>query len=75
MKREIIEGLLDRALEEELGLVIDCTNPGKFETEICNFRKNITKYNDLVICQPSTPDTIFIVKRTVELSNVEAPSN
>lgn len=75
MKREIIEGLLDRALTEEIGLVVDCTNPGRFEIEISNFRKNITKYDDLIICQPSIPDTIFIAKRTVELSNVEAPSN
>lgn len=75
MKREIIEGLLDRALTEEIGLVVDCTNPGKFEIEVSNFRKNINKYDDLIICMPAIPDTIFIAKRTVELSNVEAPSN
>ena len=75
MKPQIMEQLFERALTEELGLVIEVTNPKVFELDASKFSKGITRYEPIVVCHTSSPDTIMLVKRTVSLHNVEAPSN
>jgi uncharacterized protein (DUF302 family) len=75
MKPQIMEQLFERALTEELGLVIEVSNPKVFELDASKFSKGIARYEPIVVCTPSTPDTVMLVKRTVSLHNVEAPSN
>ena len=72
MKPEILRELCDRAMAEEMGVVIDCTNP----QQLCLKLHAITKdRDDVTVCVPSTPDTVFLVKKTVSLHNLEAPES
>lgn len=75
MKPQLLEELFERALAEEIGLVVECNNPKKFSDHAHMFAKDVVRYKPLVICVPSTPDTIMLVKKTVSLHNVEAPPN
>ena len=67
MKPELLRSLLDRALEEELGLVIETNNPHQIEIKIHEVKKTTLKYDGLIVAIPSTPETVFLVKKTVEL--------
>lgn len=67
--RETYPSLFDRALAESLGIVIDVTNAPRFQISLCEWRKNFGKpeYSDILVCVPSTPDQVFLVKKSVEL--------
>ena len=67
MKPELLRSLLDRALEEELGLVVETNNPHQIEIKIHEVKKTTHKYDGLIVAIPSTPETVFLVKKTVEL--------
>ena len=67
MKPELLYDLLNRALEEELGVVITCVNPTRLNQCLINAAKDLERYATLTITVPSTPNTVMIVKRTVEL--------
>ena len=75
MKPQLLEELFERALAEEIGLVIECNNPHQMSLKAHAFAKNVSRYEPINICVPTIPDTIMLVKRTVSLHNVEAPSN
>jgi hypothetical protein len=67
MKPELLYDLLNRALEEELGMVISTNNPQRMSLDLHNLTRDMPKYASLTITVPSTPDTVMIVKKTVEL--------
>ena len=67
MKQELIYDLLNRALEEEMGLVITTNNPHALNMHISAVKRDEPKYASLIITIPSTPETLIIAKRSVEL--------
>lgn len=58
-----------RALEEELGLLIEVNNPSVFKQQLYNARKmeNDPKLMSLIVLAPATNDRLFIAKKSVEL--------
>lgn len=58
--------LLERALGEPIGLVIETNNTQQLQILLCNQHRALG-LNDLVICVPGIDNTIFIVKKSVEL--------
>lgn len=70
MINETYQSLFERALEEDLGLVVTVTNPDRFQIKMCEWRTQIAKdprFDDILVCNASTPDTIMLVKKSVEL--------
>lgn len=67
MKPELLTELLDRAMIEPLGLVIETNNPGSFKTEVSNHAKTDERYRALMVCVPSIDGHVFLVKKSVEL--------
>ena len=74
MKPDLLFPLLDRALTEELGLVITTNNPRYLMQKINNLRKGMDKYKSLILTIPSTPETIIIAKETVDLEEIDDQS-
>ena len=70
MNQELLYDLLNRALEEELGLVVETNNPHGLTLHLHGLTKGLDKYSTLIVTVPSTPETVIITKRTVELDNV-----
>lgn len=67
MKEELYTQLLNRALTEELGLVVNTNNPKQLSEYINAAKRGISRYDPLIITVPSTPNTVIIAKRSVEL--------
>jgi hypothetical protein len=67
MNQQLLYDLLNRALEEELGLVVTTNNPKALTCNLHELTKGIPKYAPLILTIPSTLETVMIVKRTVEL--------
>jgi hypothetical protein len=59
--------LLNRALTEEMGVVVDTTNAKQLSQNLHAITKGLDRYADLTITVPSTPNTVIIVKKSVEL--------
>ena len=75
MREELIREILDKALTEELGLVITCDNPKATELQINKFKTNQPKYAGLMLCWNSSPNQLLIVQRTVELDDAREPAD
>jgi hypothetical protein len=67
MKQETLFELLNRALDEELGLVVTTNNPQQMSMKLHDIKKSHSRYADIEITVPSTPDTVMLVKKSVEL--------
>jgi hypothetical protein len=67
MNQDLIFDLLNRALNEELGLAIETNNPKQLVENIHRATKGLSRYDSLIVTIPSTLNTVFIVKRSVEL--------
>ncbi len=68
MTPEIIQGLLDRAMDNELGVVIETNNTDEAFNKISVHRKDLDrKYECLIIARSSVPNQIIIYKKTVNL--------
>lgn len=67
MKTELLFDLLNRALEEEIGLVVGTNNPPALSHKLLEAKKGMDKYSELLITIPSAPETLIIAKKTVEL--------
>ena len=74
MREEIYLNLLDRAMEEELGLAVETNNPQRLSS-ILHEHSKLDKYAPLQICVPSIPEYVFIAHRTVELDDAKNPPN
>lgn len=70
MKTDLIFELLNRALTEELGLVITTNNPQSLKSEINLARQDIDRYKSLNVVSPTTPNTLIIQKATVQLETL-----
>jgi len=75
MREELIREILDKALTEELGLVITCDNPKATELQINKFKTNQPKYAGLMLCWNSNSNQLLIVQRTVELDDAREPTD
>jgi hypothetical protein len=75
MKQELLYDLLNRALTEELGLVVTTNNPKALTCNLHELTKGIQKYAPLILTIPSTLETVMIVKRTVELDETGEDHN
>lgn len=67
MKEELLFDLLNRALMEELGLVVETNNPHQLSVKLHALKKASSRYAEIEITIPSTPDTVMLVKKSVEL--------
>lgn len=68
--------LLSRALTEELGVIVTTNNPHAMSLKLHAVKRANREFFGLEITIPSAPETIMIVKKTVELDEPvwEAPS-
>ena len=67
MKPELLYDLLNRALTEELGLVVETNNPHQMSMHLHEIKRSADKFADIEITVPSTPNTVMLVKKSVEL--------
>lgn len=67
MTPEILRDLFRRAISEEMGLVVTTNNPQKMTMDLHAFRKANPEFAEIEITIPSTPETVMLVKKTVEL--------
>lgn len=67
MKQELLFDLLNRALQEEMGLVVSTNNPHALTMKLHEIKSSSERFANLEITVPSTPETVMIVKKTVEL--------
>lgn len=64
LSTQIQTELLERALAEPIGLVVECINPRQFAIQLHASSKD---FPELMLCTPAEDNTIFIMKRSVEL--------
>ena len=67
MTPEILRDLFTRALEEEMGVVISTNNPHGMSLRLHAFRKANPQFAEIEITVPSLPETVMLVKKSVEL--------
>ncbi len=60
--------LLSRAADESLGLYIETNNVNALTQQIVNQFPGIREQLGIMICKPALPNTIYIMKRTAELT-------
>lgn len=75
MREELIREILDKALEQELGMVVTCDNLHQTTLRFHAITKDNPKYAELMICAGSKPDMMLITKRTVELDDAREPAD
>lgn len=73
LKPELLTNLFERAMNEELGLVVTTNNPKQLQIRLDRHRQeyNLTIFSDILVCIPSTPETVILVKKTVDLNDVQ----
>ena len=66
----ILTELLDRAANERFGLAIRTTNAKALQYQFANLQRaqGSNRKHNLIACLPSTPDVVFLTKRSVELA-------
>lgn len=67
MKPELLFDLLNRALQEEMGLIVETNNPHALSLKLHEIKRAGDRYAAIEITVPSTPNTIMLVKKSVEL--------
>lgn len=67
--RDSCQSLLDRALDEDLGIVVEINNPEALIQRIHTARKalNDPRYDSIMLCRTSNPEELFLIKKSVEL--------
>lgn len=58
-----------------MGLIIKTNNPHQLELQLHEIRKRNSKYNSIVVTIPSTPETVILVKKSVNLNTLEAEND
>jgi len=73
LKPELLTNLFERAMAEELGLVVTTNNPKQLQFHLNNHRReyNLTIFADIIVCVPSEPNTVILVKKSVDLNDVQ----
>ncbi len=71
MISETFQSLFERALTEELGLIITVTNPQQFQVKCCNFVREFgdDRFREIMACLTSNvdKDNFALVKKSVEI--------
>ena len=72
MRPELLKSLFERAAREELGIAIATNSVERLVQELHTYRRNIRdpSLEHFTIATPSEGDTVFIVRKSVELDNV-----
>lgn len=65
MRLDIFAELLKQAVEEPFGLAITTNNPKQMVLRLHEVQRQLRL--DLMICTPSLENTVFLVRRSVEL--------
>ena len=73
MRPELLIEILDKALTEELGVVVETNNPHQLTMRFHECTKDVSKYASLIVCIGSKPDTVFISQKSVELDDAREP--
>lgn len=61
--------IFSRTMEEELGMVIEATNPDRLVGMLHEWRRSQDgAYDDIVICLSSRENEVILVKKSVELT-------
>jgi len=68
MNPQLLWYLFSRARAEEIGRVIETNNPHGMSLELHAARKSHPSYAEIEITVPSTPNTVILVKKSVELN-------
>jgi hypothetical protein len=68
MNQQLLYDLLNRALIEEMGLVVECQNPQRMSFNLHKVRAANPAFAEIEITVPSTPNTVMLVKKSVELN-------
>lgn len=66
MKPELLTELIQRALDEEMGLIIKTNNQTRLVQELTAAKKALGA-TELIVARPSSPEEVFLVKKSVEL--------
>jgi hypothetical protein len=71
LKPELLTALMERAMEEELGLAVETNNPKQLQITLANHRNEngLDQFRGLLFNIPSVPNQIFITKKTVDLDD------
>lgn len=66
---ETYHSLFARAISEELGIYVNVTNAPQFQHNLDVWRKScgVQEFSEIMVCVPSVPDKVFLVKKSVEL--------
>ncbi len=67
MTPQLLFDLFNRARSEEMGLVIETNNPHQLSARLLEARKAHPSYAEIETVIPSTPNTVILVKKSVEL--------
>lgn len=67
MKPELIASLLQSALEQPLGVYVECNNAPKTAQALDDLKKFREEFAGLMVCIVDIPDTVFIIHKSVEL--------
>jgi len=60
--------LFDRAMEQEFGMKVETNNPKHLQVQLCDWnREHDNRWDEIIVCIPSTPNKVFLVKKSVEL--------
>jgi hypothetical protein len=73
MRPELLIEILDKALTEELGVVVETNNSHALTLKFHEQTRNVSKYDSLQICIGSKPDTVLITQKSVELDDAREP--
>ena len=66
---ELLLTLCDRALSEEIGLLIPVTEPKIFRADLSAAMRSSgdPRYKELITYIPNLPETVFLAKKSTEL--------
>jgi len=69
LKPELLTALMERAMSEEMGLVVETNNAKQLQIILADHRRlyGLTQFEQLIFAIPSEPNMVFITKKSVDL--------
>jgi hypothetical protein len=69
LKPELLTALMERAMEEEIGLAVETNNPKRLQITLDDHRRTqgLDQFRGLLFNIPSVPNQVFITKKSVDL--------
>lgn len=59
--------LLERVMQEEIGLAVWTNNTHAMQIEICRYIEDHQGFTNLTVALPSIPDHVFLVNKSAEV--------